>query len=558
MVSAAVFDAFNSITHTHAPYLVEFNDYESASKTAAVSAAAHATLKALFPHQESRFDDAFEDALAVVPDGTAETRGVELGRKVADAILAARGDDGSDEPMPYTPVDEPGRHRADPENPNQGFLTPGWGDVDTFVIGDDEKFQVDPVPALGSLEYTLAYYQVAILGGDGVTTPTLRTAEQTEIGTFWAYDGSPALGTPPRLYNQIVQTIAVDQGNTPDENARLFALINLAMADAGIQCWDAKYDYDFWRPIVGIREGSADTNLLTIGVEDWTPLGAPLSNGTGKNFTPNFPAYGSGHATFGAATLRAVGNFYGTSQIDFDFQSDEFNGSNFDVNATTPRPAVTRHYDNLNEAISENAISRIYLGIHWIFDASSGVKSGKAIADYVTTHALLPREVTGSTLQITGSRPLDIVVAIDGERARIIDRDTGKVLASRSSAGLGQVVVVGSSGNDRIELSIAASAPVLAGGISISGRSGTDQVIVSGTSSIDTFLVERNAVTFNGNAIRMTSVEKLSLGVSRVDALFILEKPAASFTAPSFASRFSDLGLVLENLERDFDNLFNS
>lgn len=559
IVSAAVFDAVNSITHANAPYLVELGGFESANKTAAISAAAHATLKALWPDQAARFDDALAKALAVVPNGPAETRGVELGRRVAQVILADRLNDGSNAPMPYTPIDEPGHHRPDPENPDQGFLTPGWGDVDTFVIGDVERFQVDPVPALGSLEYTLAYYQVALLGGDGITTPTLRTPEQTQIGKFWAYDKAPAVGTPPRLYNQVVQTIAVDQGNSTEENARLFALVNLAMADAGIQCWDAKYDNDFWRPIVGIREGNADTNPITIGVPNWTPLGAPLSNGTGKNFTPPFPAYGSGHATFGAATLRVVGNFYGTSQIEFDFQSDEFNGHNFDVNATTPRPAVTRHYDNLDEAIDENAISRIYLGIHWIFDATNGVNSGKAIADYVTTNALLPRQVGGTTLQFSaGTRPLDVLVVIDGERARIVDRQTGQVLASRSSDQLSRVVITGSTGNDRIEVTLAADAPVLAGGIFLTGLAGSgDEVLVNGSGAADTFLLERNTVTINGSAIHLSGVEKLRLGLGREDTLLVLEQPQASFTPPGFSGS-GDLEDTLDDLVRDFLRLFRS
>src|SRR5262249_1804362 len=167
-------------------------------------------------------------------------------------------------------------------------------------------------PALTSLQSTTAYYEALLFGGDGTTTPTLRTPEQTQIGIFWGYDGSANLGTPPRLYNQIVRVIAADHHNTMEQNARLFALVNIAMADAGIECWDTKYTYDFWRPIVAIRNGGTDGNPLTVGLPNWAPLGAPATNAVGTgvlNFTPPFPAYTSGHATFGAAAFHTVADF---------------------------------------------------------------------------------------------------------------------------------------------------------------------------------------------------------------------------------------------------------
>ncbi|HZN36596.1 MAG TPA: vanadium-dependent haloperoxidase, partial [Pirellulaceae bacterium] len=276
--------------------------------------------------------------------------------------------------------------------PNQGFLTPQWGDVDTFVIGDVNDFLSPPPPRLRSDEYAEAFEEVFLFGGDGVTTRTIRTREQTEIGIYWGYDGRPGLGTPPRLYNQIARVIAKRKDNTVDENARLFGLMNLALGDAGIQCWKTKYIYDFWRPIIGIRAGDDDGNRDTAGDPDWNPLGAPLTNGPpgAPNFTPPFPACTSGHATFGAAALRVVGNFYGTDNISFSFVSDEFNGINADQNGNV-RPVVRRRFDSLREAVRENAQSRIYLGIHWQFDAQDGIRSGTEIADYVTSHALQPR-----------------------------------------------------------------------------------------------------------------------------------------------------------------------
>src|SRR5690606_5093058 len=131
-------------------------------------------------------------------------------------------------------------------------------------------------------------------------TPTSRTKEETEIGLFWGYDGSNGIGVPPVMYNQTTQTIAKQEHNSTVENARLFALVNIALADAGIAAWDSKYYHNLWRPIVAIRNADLDGHEDTQRIADWTPLGAPASNVSGKNFTPPFPAYPSGHATFGA------------------------------------------------------------------------------------------------------------------------------------------------------------------------------------------------------------------------------------------------------------------
>jgi membrane-associated phospholipid phosphatase len=177
--------------------------------------------------------------------------------------------------------------------------------------------------------------------------------------------------------------------NTVEENARLFALVNLAMADAGVQSWQTKYAYEFWRPIVAIRAGDNDGNDETPGDPAWNPLGSPRTNGPAgaPNFTPNFPAYTSGHATFGAAALRMAANFYRRDDIAFSFVSDELNGINADQNGNV-RPRVVRRFRSLSQAYWENAQSRIYLGIHWQFDATEGVAAGEAIADYVYRHAL--------------------------------------------------------------------------------------------------------------------------------------------------------------------------
>jgi len=251
------------------------------------------------------------------------------------------------------------------------------------------NFPIPAPPPLTSQAYTDAYNQVMSVGAANSTT---RTQEQTDIGLFWAYDGTPGLGTPPRFYNEIAQTIANQEHNTEYQNARMFALINVAMADAGIAAWNMKFTYDFWRPIIAIRDGANDGNPNTAGDANWTPLGAPATNGAGDgvNFTPPFPSYDSGHATFGGALFQTLANFYGTDNITFSISSDEFNGVNKNGDGSA-RPVIgPRTFTSFSAAAEENAMSRIYLGIHWIFDATNGIAQGDKIANFDFNHILQP------------------------------------------------------------------------------------------------------------------------------------------------------------------------
>jgi hypothetical protein len=242
-------------------------------------------------------------------------------------------------------------------------------------------------------EYATAYDEVKRLGGDGVTTPTARTEEQSQIGIYWAYDGTPSLCAPPRLYNQIALTIADQMGSDFLELTRLYALVNTAMADAGIAIWESKFFYQFWRPVTGIREadrgtgptGRGDGNPSTVGDVTFVPFGAPASNTNGVDFTPPFPAYPSGHAGFGGALFEVLRQFYGRDNIAFTFVSDEFNG------VTEGRPLLPRSFTSLSQAEEENGQSRIYLGIHWSFDKTEGIEQGRRIARYVLRNAFTER-----------------------------------------------------------------------------------------------------------------------------------------------------------------------
>jgi hypothetical protein len=266
-------------------------------------------------------------------------------------------------------------------NIGQSAWGPGWGLVDTFALISGDQFLPPHPPAMTSAQYAASFNEVKALGGDGVNTPTSRTPEQTQIGNFWAYD-RPGTGTPPALYNQVAQVIAANHNNTPVENARLFALVNLAQADAGITSWDCKYKEDLWRPITAIRRAGDDGNADTEADATWTPLGAPGNGSTIPNFTPPFPAYVSGHATFGAAAFRAVARFYGTDTMNFTLNSDEL-------------PGVTRSFTSLTQAAAENARSRIYLGIHWNFDDVEGRGLGVKVGDWVFDHVARPRDHGG-------------------------------------------------------------------------------------------------------------------------------------------------------------------
>jgi hypothetical protein len=383
----AMYDAYVSVIQASDPYLPLVKVPANTNATVAASVAAYVSLHYLYPGQATRFEQAIHTSLQRYSYGVAEYNGILLGKYMALRMLSDRRNDGSEVTERYEPSDEIGTHDVDPLNPGQGFLDSNWGNVRPFALPNATRFAAPSLPSLGSREYAAAFEEVKTLGGDGVTTPTTRTKEQTIIGIFWAYDGTPGLGVPPRLYNQIVRTIAIQKQNEVSENARLFALVNMAMADAGIQAWADKYNAVFWRPIRGIRLGDQDGNFRTVGNAQWTPLGAPASNTRRRNFTPNFPAYISGHAIFGAASMGMIQNFYGTDSIAFSLISDEFNGRTTGSDGKV-RPVISRSYKTLTQAIEENSQSRTYLGVHWRFDQTEGQRAGLSIAEFIAESQL--------------------------------------------------------------------------------------------------------------------------------------------------------------------------
>jgi len=402
----AMFDAVNAIDGGYRSYTGLAPADPGTSMKPAISQAAHDTLVALFPSQTARFDEQLASDLRKPPFGRPQADGIELGRRAAAAILALRTDDGAHHLEPrvgidYLTSDQPGRWRQDPISLLPIALGAFWDEVTPFVLASADQLRVPPPPLLDSAEYAAAFAEVKRVGGDGVVTPTERTADQTLAGIYWAYDGTPSLCAPPRLYNQIAVTIATQMGSDVVELARLLALANVAMADAGIAIWESKYHYDYWRPVTGIREadpgtgptGAGDGNPLTVGDPTFSPLGAPASNTAAPNFTPPFPAYPSGHAGFGGALFQTLRNFYGTDAIPFTFVSDEFNGLTRDHDGNV-RPLIPRSFPSLSAAEEENGQSRIYLGIHWAFDKTAGIAQGRRVADLVFPSAfgLVPRK----------------------------------------------------------------------------------------------------------------------------------------------------------------------
>lgn len=324
---------------------------------------------------------------------------VAYGCVIAEKWVVSRLSDGSNVAQTDSLYhNDAGHHRPDPISKGAA-LGRTWGSVAPFILNNvAADAPLAAPPAINSQAYATSFDDVFVNGRDDITQRAPVFQRHALVGIFWGYDGSNKLGTPPRLYNQIVVACPdfLAMSNAAKINA--LAATNAAMADAGIAAWYWKYVYDFWRPVVAIREAESgfgpnklgDGNALRARKGDpfWKPLGAPRSNpiapvkaGTdGDNFTPNFPAYPSGHATFGTACFETLAGLLNktTQNISVTFVSDEFNGSTTD-NTGAIRPAWQQTF-TLQDAIEQNKVSRIYLGVHWSFDATGGETVGKAIA----------------------------------------------------------------------------------------------------------------------------------------------------------------------------------
>jgi hypothetical protein len=352
----------NGIVRSHDPYYAAGNVPASASIEAAASAAAHRVLVALFPAEEVQFDRLHASTLATLPDAPQTRAGVAWGESVADQILAWRASDSSAATV-VPPADSgPGSWVATPPA-FAPYLLPQWGEVTPFVIPTGAHFRPLGPPALDTAKYAEEYSEMKALGAAVGST---RTAEQSLIAQFWA-DGA-GTETPPGHWNSIAQRLAAARGHTLIENARLFALLNIAMADAAITAWDAKYSFHSWRPVTAIRNGDLDGNPATVGDPTWSSY----------LVTPPFPDYVSGHSTFSGAASRVLARFYGTDDIAFSTGSDFL-------------PGITRSFASFSAAAREAAESRLYGGIHCRSANEDGLTMGVEIGEWTFAHVMQPK-----------------------------------------------------------------------------------------------------------------------------------------------------------------------
>lgn len=376
MVHTAVYDAVNSVNPTHRGYLAVYPTLAGTSADAAAAQAARDVLAALYPSRAAIFDAQLAQSLAAIPDSPGKAAGLALGAHAASQTLGSRANDNATLVVPHTPGTQPGRWRPTP--PGHGpALLPNWPLVTPFAMSSGSQFRPASMPSLTSQEYTDAYNEVKSLGAVDSAT---RTPEQTQIALLWAAGAGTV--TPPGMWNQIAAQISQQRSLTTHENARLFALLGIGLADAAIASWDCKYAYNFWRPVTGIREGDADTNPDTAGDAAWTPL----------LVTPPFAAFTSGHSTFSSAAATILADYFGTDSISFTAES----------------VGITREFDSLWAAAEEAGQSRIYGGIHWQFDNSAGLHCGGEIGTLVSATQLLVPAPAGAAA-LVGLLPLACV-----------------------------------------------------------------------------------------------------------------------------------------------------
>jgi hypothetical protein len=360
IMHAAIYDAVNAIDRTHRPYLVRLSGVSrDASQEAAAAAAAHDVLVALYPAPafKTALDAQLQQSLAQIPDGNDKTEGVRIGQTVAGRILALRSNDGSNaQPIHYVFGTAPGDYQSTPPNfPAQPQFT-HWSRVTPFALERASQFRPGPPPALTSDTYSDAFNQIKSLG---IVNSTTATADEALTGRFWN-------GAIQNYWNEIAQTASLAHGLTTAQNARLFALLNLSFADDVIAFYDAKYTYNFWRPVTAIRAADAGTNPETVADPNWLPE-------VGK--TAPDPSYPGAHAVISAAGAEVLISFFERDHFEFNVTSEVLKG-------------VERSFTSFSAAAEEATLSRIFGGQHFRFDLTTGQRLGREVADFVVDNFL--------------------------------------------------------------------------------------------------------------------------------------------------------------------------
>ncbi|MFO0908275.1 MAG: phosphatase PAP2 family protein [Isosphaeraceae bacterium] len=333
----------------------------------AVNGAARRALVQLFPSQAAEIEGDYATRMADIPAGRSRSLGAALGDRQGQRELGRRSADGATDSVPYTPGTEPGDWRPTPPAFASALL-PQWPGVDRFVGRGAPAVRYRPPgpPDLASAAYARALEEVERLGS---ASSTERTADQTEIARFWA-DGA-GTETPPGHWNSIAGEMSQARGLNLLRTARLFATLDVALADAAIACWDCKYDHDFWRPVTAIRQADQDANDATTADPTWTPL---LT-------TPPFPSYVSGHSTFSSAAATVLSAYLG-GKTPFSTSSDAM-------------PGTTRAFESFYQAAEEAGMSRIYGGIHYSFDNEDGQALGRSVGQVALRSAAQGRLTSG-------------------------------------------------------------------------------------------------------------------------------------------------------------------
>ena len=354
LLQAAVYDAVVSVTHDGAPYAFEVVAPSGARPDAAADQAAHDVLVALFPSFGPQLDSMLTKELAEIPSGPARDAGLAAGARVATLMLALRAHDGSTNPPPlFVPGSEPGDYQVTPPNTGRQPVFTGWGSVTPWVLETGARFRPAPPPALTSAAWAEAIDEVHRLGG-GQGTPSARSADQTQIGLFWA---------PPiwNTWNEIANGQLTARHSSLETASHVLADLDFTVADSVIALYDAKYTYTFWRPITAIRAGTPDNPAVDAADPSWNPL------------TPTAldPSYPGAHATVSEAAAKVLTEFLGP-RVDITVHSDAAGFAN-----------VTRSFASFQAAADEASLSRILAGQHTVIDEAAGTDLGRNVADAV-------------------------------------------------------------------------------------------------------------------------------------------------------------------------------
>jgi hypothetical protein len=378
MVEGAVYDAVNAIDRGYQPYLLDLTEVGAQpwdSQDAAAATAAYGVLRAITPPaRHAGLDAAYAATLATIPDGPIEQGGIEAGEAAAAAMLTARQGDGF--LATFTPVigADAGNWRPIGWPSIPAFDPDAWvGNLKPFLIESPPQFRSEGPNALTSAGYAEEFNEVKELGAQNSST---RTADQTAAAVFWQF-------APIALWSPLLRELAARYDLDAADQARLYAMVNLAAADGAIACWNDKYYWNFWRPRAAIREADNDGNPATIADPSWESLFAQSTATTPPLGTPPFPDHPSGHGCLSGAVLDTMADFFGTDKVAFTVVSGRsLNGV----------PIAPRQFDRFSDVLKEIIDARVWGGIHFRTADVQGAVIGKKVAHYLEKHYFQPVE----------------------------------------------------------------------------------------------------------------------------------------------------------------------